>query len=332
MDSFSSKPEPKLKSDIFKGISSNPPNSKQNQSSTGMSLNKPISPSGYDPFSSTGASKGLPKPNKVDLGKPGDIFSDMDPFNSNNQNTTNQSSFTSTKPAAKLSDPFNNFASSFSASKPSQDSISFKTQTINMTSGFKSMSDGSDPFAEILGEEKKEEPKINTFASFGSGFDSNKEFLNFNQAKKTPPPTNAPYPKQTSVGGSSSDPFGSFLNSTQKQSKPSGGSMSLGGSSGIGGKSAFSLDPQPPAKTPSFPSDSFSTGAPRTGSFKSTTGNKSYFKQYRSRNDFSKSTNYSHSTSSWICLSRQHRYERSNGSKYNEYDAWNDEYFLSTVQ
>ena len=276
-DSFSSKPEPKLKSDIFKGINSNPPNSKPSQVSSGMSLNKPSSSTGFDPFNTSGPLKGLPKPGKMDLGKPNDLFAEMDPFSTGSQPITNTNPFDTSKPVQKLSDPFSNFGSSLPLSKPQQNQPSLKSQTINMTSGFKSMGDGSDPFAEILKEEKKEESKSNPFSGFSSGLNSKSGFSDFNQPKKVAPqPVTQTYPKQSSFGTGTSDPFSSMLSSdsstkTNKSftSGPSYGGNSSGGSSSLGAQSSFTFGGQSSTKQQSFSSDTFSSSAPRSGSFKS---------------------------------------------------------------
>lgn len=145
----SSKPTPQPKADIFKGIGTSTPNT---QPKKGMALPKPgqkNAPSAFDPFDTSAPSQ-ISKPSNSTAGTSNkvDIFGTDDPFSSNKAST---------------SDPFSNFG----ASKPVQEATGINTQFINMTSGFKSLGNDVDPFADIGAEEHKA-PTQNDFGGFSS--------------------------------------------------------------------------------------------------------------------------------------------------------------------
>lgn len=125
----------KPKSDIFKGVGIAPPNS------------KPASKiGGFDPFDTSGPPKPIQKPSHS-LGGGG-----IDPFSTD--------PFDMMKP--KKTDNFGGFG----GSKPVQAATGMPTPTINMTSGFKSLNDHSDPFADL----EREEIKVSSgFGGFDSG-------------------------------------------------------------------------------------------------------------------------------------------------------------------
>jgi SCY1-like protein 2 len=215
--SFPSKPAPPPKNDIFKGTglhstSIAPPKKVEN-----MALGNKPQGLGFDPFDTSGPMKPLSKPSHSTSGiKGGDLFSDIDPFNNNKPST---------------SDPFCNFGSS----RPVQSSTGITSTTINMTSGFKSLSDGFDPFADALTEERKEEPS--GFGGFNSGINFTSDFSGSTQPKKL----------STNTFGVSSDPF-SGLSGAPKNNLPKGSDNSgfnFGGSAaknsstaGFGGSGA----------------------------------------------------------------------------------------------
>lgn len=210
-------------SDIFKGLGQSKPNVPPPKSQSNMSLSKKPQNSPLDPFDTSGPMKPLSKPSHSTAGVKDDIFGDMDPF-STSKGTT--------------SDPFSNFG----ASHPVQDATGISTPTINMTSGFKSLKDGADPFADILGEEKKEPSMGGGFGGFDSGISFTSGFggPTQTQQKKQAPPlagfTSKPAPSQKS-----SDPFSGLGGFGSKPQPPKPQSTGTGfGSSGTNGNNASS--------------------------------------------------------------------------------------------
>jgi len=235
--SFPSQPKKSDNSNLFKGLGQPPPNAKPAQRIENMSMPKKSQPLNFDPFDTSGPSK----PNNSSTGMKNDIFSGMDPFGTN-------------KPSN--SDPFSNFGSS----NPVQEATGIITPSINMTSGFKSLNDGSDPFADILKEEKKQEPS--GFGGFDSGINLSSGFGGQSQQK---PPTQ----KQSAYGKSNDNPF-SGLGGPSKpatQNKPNtgyGGSSSgnnYGSSSSVNKQSNFGGSSYSSANKPSTSQATSSIGA-----------------------------------------------------------------------
>jgi hypothetical protein len=140
----SAQEEKKTNSDMFAGISN--PSNKANALG-GMSLPKPARATKVDPFST---------PSNIQKSED-DIFADMDPMKKSG-----------------TSDPFSGIGSANpSAIAQSQAPKTFNPPTIKMTSGFKSLELGVDPFAEIENEEKKVAPppiaQNDPFKNFSSG-------------------------------------------------------------------------------------------------------------------------------------------------------------------
>ena len=230
------------KNDIFKGIGSAAPNTMNTKPANSMSLggNKK---GGFDPFDTSGPSKPLAQPGKKSSAK-SDVFADMDPFSS--QKTAKADPFSTGMPAKAdpfstqkpaQSDPFSNLG----GSKPVSSLTGMPSVSINMSTGFKSLNDGSDPFADIGNEDKKENNP--SFAAPSSNFNFSSDLGGNSQ-------------NSSNLGNkNTSDPFAGFGGSKPLQKPPSSTNSSTG--FGFGGSNA----PSAPAST------GFGMGAPpaRTG-------------------------------------------------------------------
>lgn len=168
--------------DMFKGLSGPPPNAVKAKPIGSMSIGgSSSSGGGFSPFDTAGPTKPLGQPPKAS----NDPFSSIDPFSSMGADP-----FGSNKPASN--DPFGGFG----GSTPVQKATGVSSSSINMTSGFKSLGNGHDPFADAFGEEKKETQNTG-FGSFDSGINFTSGF------GSQPPKTQNTIPKH-------SDPFSDF--------------------------------------------------------------------------------------------------------------------------
>ena len=179
-----------------------------------MSLNKPQTNTAFsDPFSTSGGMKPISKPmsNNSSI-KNDNIFGDLDPFSTNKPPVSDP--FGTNKPPASdpfgmskpAGDPFSAFSST--PKPPAGVSSSINTglnaPTINMSSGFGSLSANSDPFAELITEEKKEVPKPNMSSGFGYG-------NNQPQAQRQASTSSSnSFSSGKATYGSNTDPFSSF--------------------------------------------------------------------------------------------------------------------------
>lgn len=222
--------------DMFKGLSGPPPNAVKAKPIGSMSIGGSNSGGGFSPFDTAGPSKPFGQPPKAS----NDPFSSIDPFSS-----TGGDPFSSSKPASN--DPFGGF----SGSTPVQKAMGIQSASINMTSGFKSLGDGHDPFADAFNEEKKETQNtgfgsFDSGINFTSGFGSqppkaqnsipkhSDPFSDFNPSRVLPPPVSSsssgfnfggpPKPAPTNTSSSAGFNFGA-------PSRPPATSNSFGGGS-----------------------------------------------------------------------------------------------------
>ena len=146
-------PQNSTKNDIFKGIRSTAGNPVNEKPINAMTIKRNKTGGALDPFNTSSPSNPLhfapAKENKSD------IFSDMDPFGAKKNNA----------PKPVSTDPFSNLGGSNQVSGLS----GMPSVSINMSTGFKSMKDGTDPFADIENEEIKAPSMTGADFDFSSG-------------------------------------------------------------------------------------------------------------------------------------------------------------------
>jgi hypothetical protein len=247
------------KNDMFKGLSGPPKNANIAKPVGSMSMGG-TSGGAFDPFNTAGPSKPLGHP-------PKDPFANIDSFTSMGNDP-----FSSSKPTS--SDPF----SGFSGSTPVQKAMGISATSINMTSGFKSLKNNSDPFADVFNEEKK--------APQNTGFGLNSGINFTSGAGSQRPRTQNTIPKN-------SDPFSDF-NAGSISNPPMNNSSSSGFNYGAPSKPAppttsntggfnFGAPSQPPASSNLFGSsntnsDPFNNFGSSLSGFPSNTGNLIFLK------------------------------------------------------
>lgn len=200
------------KNDIFAGISSGVPNTSSQGNSDPFGFSKPAPQKSSN--SGFGGGIGLAPPKSSSNSKK-DPFADMDPFGSN------PDPFSTSQPNKPSNDPFSGFGQ---GSGSYQAATGIATPSINMSTGFKSLDGGADPFADAFVEESKSSDNnfggSNLGSGLGSGFDSG---FGFQQKKPDPP-------KNTSSSGS--NPFAGLGGPTKTNSgasKPSTSNFGMGG-------------------------------------------------------------------------------------------------------
>lgn len=257
-------------SDIFLGIGSNKGSSIPQPKAAPMTLSNKKPVGSFDPFDTSNTNSIKP------LGGPGvsrssDVFGDMDTFSTSKPKPSNDIFGASSGSATTQRPSFH----------PVQDAMGISTPTINMSSGFKSLREGHDPFADIMTEESKAEPKPQTFDSgiklsmnsassgfnyggssgaFGTPQPSKPTNSSFTQPQRQPTSGISQPPRQSSTVSSSST--SSFSSSKATYGSASDPFSSFGSSSGLDFGDSFSgsTTSTKPATTFQSPSTGFNTG------------------------------------------------------------------------